>query len=100
MNIRQISNWSIVGLASLITYVVVFYQSPKVSPEVPWGQYSSQVRIRIHEFVQNGDCKSLQKEHDVAWANDGPQRSRTGVGNSRLMGYISFNLEKSGCYDG
>ena len=66
---------------------------------VDWSNYAPSVRTRIDSLAATRDCSGLQREFDLADANDRAQRSRTGTGNADLMRYIDNELRGAGCYD-
>jgi hypothetical protein len=68
------------------------------APSVPWSDYATDVRPRIDAATTAKDCAALQKEFDVADANNEATRTRTGHSNADLMAYIDAALRAGGCY--
>ena len=68
------------------------------SSDVDWENYAPEVKTRIDSLAASGDCAALQREFDIADANDALQRDRVGEGNADLMGYIDDKLTSAGCY--
>ena len=98
MNIRQISNWSIIGLLAIVAYAIFIPAGPKSAPEFPSNRYPLALKTQIVQMAKKHDCKGLQKEFDFAHSADGYLRARTGAGSSKLMGYVDYWLGESGCY--
>lgn len=66
--------------------------------DVPWDDYSADVKTRIDDATQNADCDALQKEFDTADANNDATAARTDHNNAALMTYIDEALKLAGCY--
>lgn len=71
---------------------------PSSAEEVPWSNYSADVRGRIDAALAAKDCPALQTEFDRADQNSDAQRSRTGTSNAKLMEYLDRGMRAAGCY--
>ena len=74
------------------------YETTEEIPNVPWQNYSPDVKNRIDSLIQSNNCNELQNEFNIAEENSQNQRNRTGTGNHELMGYIDYYLKQIKCY--
>jgi hypothetical protein len=79
-------------------------QSPIATPTptveraaVQWDDYAPEVRQRIDDATEAGDCTTLNEEFQTAVANNDTVASRTDHNNSDLMEYIDEASDIAGC---
>jgi hypothetical protein len=74
-------------------------KEPKFGADVPWNNYSPEVKDRIKAAVATKDCTTIQAEYDPAVANNRNQRDRTlrSESNSALISLLAESLADSKC---
>lgn len=66
--------------------------------EVPWEDYSPDVKQRIDTMGSEQQCDLLQQEFDRADAGNEATITRTGHNNADLMSYIDEAMRMADCY--
>ena len=76
----------------------MWYWKGKKKPTVSWSRYQPELKTRIESYISTKNCKELQIELDIAFNQNEGRIRKDEIGNSNLISYLDYHLEKSGCY--